>query len=99
MADILVVAGVAAGGASFTYNKGCASVSNAGAGLNDIVLNNPADSAECILQATPQGTAAASLVCSHVSDTVKRVKTYIDDPVSGVPVLSDLVPFTFSVTR
>lgn len=97
--DILAVASVAAGGASALYNKGCASFANSGVGLNDITLNNPADSAECIIQGNALGAAAASITLQHISDTVKRVSTFIDDPVSGIPVPSNLVPFTFSVTR
>lgn len=95
--DILAVASVAAGGASFVYNKGCASVSNAGVGLYDIVLNNPADAAECILEGSSLGGAGTAVSFAHISDTVKRATCTLE--AAGVATPSNLVACTFSVTR
>jgi hypothetical protein len=95
--DILAVASVAAGGAAFTYNKGCASVANSGVGLNDITLDNPADFAACTIFGASLNGAASSVTLTHISDTVKRVSTFLE--IAGVMTPSNLVPFTFLLIR
>ena len=95
--DILAVASVQAGAAGFNYNKGCAQAFNSGVGLQDITLDNPADAAECGIYACVVGAAAGTCTVQHISDTVKRVSTFI--AVAGVPTLSNAVPFTFLLIR
>ncbi len=95
----MAIAAVPAGGASFTLNKGFASISNTGAGLNDLVLDNPLDITGCVIFTTPRLATSGSCTTTQVSDTVKRVTTWLDDAVSGVPVLSDLIPFDVMIVR
>jgi hypothetical protein len=96
--DLMAIAGVAAGGASFSGpNKGFASVGNSGVGLNDLVLDNALDLTDCVIQATPRLATAATCTTTQISDTVKRVQTFI--VIAGVPTLSDLVPFDVLIVR
>jgi hypothetical protein len=85
---------VAAAGASYVANAGFSALSNAGVGLNNLVLDQEADETQCIITATPRtSTADATCQVVHLSDAVKQVRTY----VAGV--LSDAVPFDVIVLR
>lgn len=96
--DIMAIAAVPAGGATFSFSKGFASISNAGTGLNDLVLNNPLDLLNCVILATPRLVTAGKCTVVHTSDTSKRILTWGDDG-SGIPALSDEIPFDVLVVR
>ncbi len=97
--DIMAIASAPAGGATMTLNKGFASVANGGVGLNDFTLDNPLDILGCVMIATPRLATSGTCTTTHVSDTVKRVSTWLDNAVSGVPALSDLIPFDVIIVR
>lgn len=91
------MATVSAGGATFLAGSkapGFSSVSNGGAGLNNLAVEQPVDETQCVIQATPRSTTAdVSCQTNHVSDNVKQVRTYL------AGVLSDLVAFDVVLFR
>lgn len=58
-----------------TYN--CKCTTHSGTGLYEITLDDGINSLECIAQVTAEGAVAdCSVQLEHVSDTVKRVRTF-----------------------
>ncbi len=94
---IQAMCSVVAGGAAFLANSkapGFTGVSNAGAGLNNLVLDQEADQTQSLILATPRSTTAdCATQTNHVSDSVKQVRTYVGG------VLSDLAAFDCIVFR
>lgn len=88
---------VAAGGAAFLAGSkapGFTSVSNGGAGLNNLGLDQEVDETQCTMIATPRSTVAgASCQTVQTSDSSKQVRTYVNG------VLSDLVAFDVTLFR
>lgn len=94
---IQALATVNAGGAAFaalSAHPGFSNVANAGAGLNNLTLEQAADQSQSYMFATPRSAVAdTSCQTQHVSDTVKQVRTY------AAGVLADTVAFDVALLR